>query len=192
MSQPDHNADKSQWRQWANETRAGIDWERISAAVVRELRAWPPLSTADTTLTYMPIANEVDLGGLRAAGLQTRFFTTRTPDHGGELTIHELGGPMEVHRFGFLQPHASAREVDPASISVFLLPGLAFDVYGNRLGRGAGYYDGLLSRIRPGAFTVGVTPADLVVDVLPTEAHDRKVRFLATEEGVIETAHGRM
>ena len=189
-SQPERSASKSEWRDWANAVRTGVDWDTASAAIVQALRSWPPLTTADTTLSYLPIEHEVDLSALRDVGLHTTFLATRTPEDNGDLTIHGLDGPMEVHRFGFLQPHATAPVVGPADVAVFLVPGLAFDVFGNRLGRGSGYYDGLLSKIRPGAFTVGITPVDLVVDVLPTEPHDRKVRFLATEEGVIETAHG--
>jgi 5,10-methenyltetrahydrofolate synthetase len=158
--------------------------------VVEALLHWPPLANADRTLIFMPIAREIDLTPLQKSGLRCEFLTTRTPDSGGDLTIHSLGGPMQVHRYGFLQPHPSSPEHGVDDVSVFLLPGLAFDVLGNRLGRGAGYYDRLLQGARRGAFTVGVTSVELVVDQLPTEAHDQKVRFLATEEGVIETAHG--
>jgi 5-formyltetrahydrofolate cyclo-ligase len=69
-----------------------------------------------------------------------------------------------------------------------LLPGLAFDLFGTRLGRGAGYFDELLSRVPGDALLVGVTPADLVVDRLPRERHDSVMGYLATEEGVVATA----
>ena len=69
-----------------------------------------------------------------------------------------------------------------------MLPGLAFDLFGNRLGRGAGYFDRLLRATRPDAKHVGVVAAALVVDRLPADDHDIPVEYLATEEGVIETA----
>ena len=93
-----------------------------------------------------------------------------------------------MHRLGFLQPHRTAPEVLPAELDMVLLPGLAFDLWGTRLGRGAGYFDELLSRTRPDAVAVGVTPAALVVDCLPVEPHDVRVSRLATEEGVIPVA----
>lgn len=189
-SLPRPGATKDEWRSWAADVAAIVDWEEASSAVVAELRYWPPLQNADRTLTFFAMAQEIDLAGLREAGLATQFLATRTPDRGGDLSIHSLDGPLQVHRFGFLQPHASAPEYAAEDITIFLVPGVAFDVYGNRLGRGAGYYDRLLARTRPGAFTVGVTSTRLVVDRLPAEAHDRKVRYLATEEGIIETAHG--
>lgn len=187
---PEPGASKEEWREWATRRSAEIDWAAASAAVVAGLRYWPPLQNADVALTFFAMAREIDLAQLRDVGLGPRFLATRTPDQGGDLSIHALDGPLEVHRFGFLQPHVSATEYSVDDVTVFLVPGLAFDVYGNRLGRGAGYYDRLLTGARRGAFTVGVTSTELVVDHLPTEPHDRKVRFLATEEGVIETAHG--
>ena len=179
---------KEEWRAWARAVRAEVDWEEISDAVVAGLGEWIVPDNYRTVLVYLPMSGEINLGPLLEADTETRFVATRTPDHGGELSVHELGGPLEVHRLGFLQPHSSARMVSPDEIDVALLPGLAFDLFGNRLGRGAGYFDRLLRATRQGAKLVGVVPTALVVDRLPTEAHDMPVDYLATEEGVIETA----
>lgn len=187
IDRPGARASKGEWRTWARQLRATLDWESISEAIVAGLLVWPPLRTADTVLGFMPLPDEANLTALFEATGGPRYVTTRTPADGG-LTIHELGGPLEVHRFGFLQPHASAPRVQPNEVDVWLVPGLAFDLYGTRLGRGAGYFDGLLGGARPGAFLVGVVPAALVVDRLPSEEHDHPMRYLATEEGVIEVA----
>ena len=160
----------------------------MSAAIVGPLGEWMVPNNYTTVLVFLPLPEEVNLTPLLESDTETRFVATRTPDQGGELSVHELGGPLEVHRLGFLQPHASARMVGPDEIDIALLPGLAFDLYGNRLGRGAGYFDRLLRGTRSGAKLVGVVPAALVVDQLPTDAHDMAVDYLATEEGVIETA----
>jgi 5-formyltetrahydrofolate cyclo-ligase len=140
-----------------------------------------------TVLLYLPMGDEINLLPLTESEQSIRFVATRTPQR-GDLTIHELGGPLEVHRFGFLQPHASAREVGVPEIDIALLPGLAFDLHGTRLGHGAGYFDRLLRFTRPDARLAGVVPADLVVDRLPADGHDIPVGYLATEQGVIATA----
>ena len=184
---PDIDADKTAFREWAIAEREGLDWPELSRAIVASLREWPPLAAASTALGYLPLPNEIDLQPL-LEGPSLRWVATRTPDREGSLTIHELGGPLVVHRYGFLQPHPSAPQVAADSVDVFLVPGLAFDLFGNRLGRGAGYFDGLLSGARQGAFTVGVVPSGLVVDQLPVEPHDVVVGYLATEEGVVKTA----
>jgi 5-formyltetrahydrofolate cyclo-ligase len=185
---PAEGATKTALRAWARAARRDIDWEDVSARVVAGLEEWPPLSEASTVLVFLPLPDEVNLTPLIAASSGARFVATRTPDREGVLTIHELGGPLVVHRLGFLQPHERAPQVDPAGVDVFLVPGLAFDLYGTRLGRGAGYFDELLQRARPDALLVGVVAASLVVDHLPRESHDVAVGYLATEEGVLAVA----
>ncbi len=188
MKAPEPSAGKQEWREWARLQRTDLDWEEVSAAIVAGLRDWLVPDNYQTVLVFLPLPDEVNLNELLNADSETRYVATRTPDSGGDLSVHELGGPLEVHRLGFLQPHESARRVGPDEIDIALLPGLAFDLYGNRLGRGAGYFDRFLQATRRGVKLVGVVPADLVVDRLPADPHDIPVEYLATEEGVIETA----
>ena len=185
---PAADATKDVWREWARSVRTDLAWDEITPAVVSALQGWIVPGNYLTVLVFLPLSHEVNLVPLLEADQETRYVTTRTPERGGDLSVHELGGPLEVHRLGFLQPHQSARMVNPDEIDVALLPGLAFDLFGNRLGRGAGYFDRLLRATRTNAKYIGVVPADLVVDQLPTTPHDIPVNFLATEEGVIETA----
>ncbi len=185
---PSAGAPKDVWREWAKSRRAAVDWEETSAAIVDGLRSWIVPRDYLTVLVFLPMIHEVNLTPLVENDATSRFVATRTPERDGDLSVHELGGPLEVHRFGFLQPHSSAPVVSPDEIDVALLPGLAFDLYGNRLGRGAGYFDRLLRATRPDAAHVGVVAAGLVVDRLPADDHDIPMENLATEEGVIETA----
>ena len=188
MPPPAAGASKRAFREWARTTRAALDWEALSAQVAKNLASWIEGEPGRVVLAYLPLPDEINLLPLIESVADARFVATRTPDRGGELSIHELGGPLEVHRLGFLQPHRSSREFAPREIDTALLPGLAFDLFGNRLGRGAGYFDRLLPQLRPGARRVGVVPAALVVDLLPVDEHDVPVDYLATEEGVIATA----
>ncbi len=183
-------ATKDDWRTWAKHQRTEVDWAEISQQIRAALLEWDPLAAAGSVLIYLPMAEEVNLQPLLDSDLECRWLSTRTPPSGRMLTVHELGGPLEVHPFGYLQPHASAQEVPAFDVDVFLVPGLAFDLWGDRLGWGAGYYDRLLAVARAEAPLVGIVPADLVVDRLPTEVHDVAMTHLATEEGVVETARG--
>lgn len=190
MTPPDPSASKEEWRSWAQRRRRDVDWDAASTAITAALQDWEPLRGASTVLLFLPMAGEVNLQPLMESELTCRWLTTRTPAHGDLLTVHELGGPLEVHPFGFLQPHSSAPEVPAREVDVLLVPGLTFDLWGNRMGRGAGYYDRLLGTARPGAPLVGVVPVELVVDRLPAERHDVAMTHLATEEAVIATAAG--
>lgn len=187
LAVPQPGSSKDVWREWAKAERSPLDWEELSISIVDVLRRWIVPGEYLTVLVFLPMSHEVNLKALLEADEATRFVATRTPDR-GELSVHELGGPLEVHRFGFLQPHLSAPLVAPDEIDIALLPGLAFDLYGGRLGRGAGYFDRLLIATRDDTRRVGVVPAALVVDRLPADPHDIPVEYLATEEGVTETA----
>lgn len=179
---------KGEWRRWARSLPpAG---ERASAAVVSHLAGWLSVRAPETVLTYLPMPGEVSLAGLPGRLPSIRWLVTRTPP-AGPLTVHESGGERELHRFGFEQPAAGTAEVDPAVVEVALVPGLAFDRRGHRLGRGAGYYDELLARLAPAATRVGVTLADRVVAELPWETHDVAMDRLATEEGCWEVPDSR-
>jgi 5-formyltetrahydrofolate cyclo-ligase len=100
------------------------------------------------------------------------------------LSVHDFAAPREQHRFGYEQPVPTAPEIDPGRIDAVLVPGLCFDRRGGRLGWGRGYYDQLLTRMRPDVWTVGVTLERRIVDSVPSEPHDMKMTMLATEEGL--------
>ena len=72
-----------------------------------------------------------------------------------------------------------------ASLTAVVVPGLAFDRRGHRLGRGAGVYDRFLATLPPHVLRIGVIPAALVVPELPTEPHDVPMHFVVTEREVI-------
>jgi 5-formyltetrahydrofolate cyclo-ligase len=180
-------ADKASWRRWAMGVAADLVIDH--ASIIRGLRAFIPDASAvggDWILTFRPMAGEVDLDALLH---DHRCAITRTHT-GGRLTIHPADAPTERHRWGYLQPVANAAEIDPADIAVALVPGVAFDVSGHRLGHGAGYYDRLLPRLRAGVARVGVTPAALVVAGLAHDAHDVVMTHLATEAGVRSVHNG--
>ncbi|HEX5630940.1 MAG TPA: 5-formyltetrahydrofolate cyclo-ligase [Acidimicrobiia bacterium] len=180
MTAPGAGASKAQWRAWARERRAEVDYTVISAQIVAALAAWGRLTPASRVLFFDPLPDEPDVTTL-AAGV--RAFLTRTPRE-GLLTVHPFDAPREKHPLGFTQPRADAPAIDPGELDVVLVPGLAFDRTGVRLGRGRGLYDRLLARVRPDALVIGVTPAALVVDALPHRPHDHPMTHLVSELGI--------
>jgi len=91
---------------------------------------------------------------------------------------------LETHSLGFRQPAASAAEVPIGDIDIVLVPGLAFDGAGGRLGRGRGYYDRFLSELPASTARIGVTSDASVVEQVPMEDHDERIDWLATDRGV--------
>jgi 5-formyltetrahydrofolate cyclo-ligase len=127
---------------------------------------------------------EVDLGPLMERLPGWHWVLPRVePDR--SMTFRDAALPRETHRFGMQQPIDSGQIVQIGEIDVLLVPGLAFDREGHRLGNGAGHYDRILSSARANAESIGMAPSSHLVDLVPTEAHDVRVGWLATEEGVV-------
>lgn len=175
---------KAEWRRWAKATRSQLDTRALSAHAVKQLGRCSLYTRAEHVLTYLAFGNEIDLSGLGPGG--KHFYTTRTRQD-GSLGVHKLTADLERHRYGFLQPAADAPEVELERLELLLIPGLAFDTSGNRLGYGRGFYDRLLAQVK-NIPIVGVVPSDLIVLVLPAEPHDVRMTHLLSEKGVLEVS----
>lgn len=187
---PAAEASKTAWRTWALAARRLLAGPERSRRVSDGIRAWPAWQRADCVLLYLAFGSEVDLGPLEDEGEKV-ILVPRSGGPRDELSLHRLDGAvLERHPFGPRQPAAGSPTVDPASVTLALLPGLCFDVCGTRLGYGRGYFDRFLHRLAPDVPRVGVTFEALVVDALPREPHDEGVTHLATEDGVRPVAAG--
>ena len=77
------------------------------------------------------------------------------------------------------------RVVEVSELDLILVPGLAFDEHGNRLGQGGGVYDRVLPRIASGTITIGIAFDEQVVDSIPTGVHDKRVNYVLTPTRLI-------
>lgn len=97
------------------------------------------------------------------------------------VVIHALNCPMEIGRHGLRNPTGS--ETRPVSqIDLIVIPGVAFDRSGNRIGHGAGFYDRFLADQHFQGLRCGLALEDQVIDVIPTESHDMKLDMLVTDK----------
>ena len=103
---------------------------------------------------------------------------------GEDLKLHYAESSEELvqGKFGNLEPKANAPKA-PFESDFIVVPGLAFDPAGGRLGRGAGYYDRLLTKFQ--GVRVGVCFTELLVERVPCENHDIRMDFVVTPEGII-------
>lgn len=90
---------------------------------------------------------------------------------------------MQQGEFNIMEPMGN--DIDTEVIQLIIVPGVAFDSNGNRLGRGKGYYDRLLSRTS--STCIGVCYNCQLVDLIPTEPHDHVMQYIVTSQGVIKS-----
>jgi 5-formyltetrahydrofolate cyclo-ligase len=177
---------KADWRRRATRARAAlaVDSRRHCEGLAQFLASGRASGAIRPgwVVGYLAMPGEVDLSTLFEAEHLGPFAVTRTPDDGQDLTVHPLDSRRERHPYGFEQPVAGAPVVPGDEIAVVLVPGLAFDRLGGRLGRGKGYYDRFLAGL-DGTLFVGITGGYIVAE-LPTEDHDVVMTHLAGEFGV--------
>ena len=177
----DPTSAKETWRKELKPLRTKID-SSSEATVIAHLVTFLK-HVPGSFLFYRAVSTELQLDGLADQLGWGRFVVTRTPET-GPLTVHPATGSMELHRFGYMQPVETAETVPLNSISVALVPALAVDKRGNRLGHGAGYYDELLSRLPSDCLRIGVSTEQFIFDELPSVSHDVPMTHLASAAGV--------
>jgi len=148
-------------------------------------------------LAWIPsFAGEVDLAGVIAEMLKTKRVYLPRVVGAGVMEFIEIDSEWALHQekgeHGVLQPRAGYGEVlDGARIErlAVLVPGMAFDVRGARLGRGGGFYDRFLERAKDvDMLKMGVCWSMQVVPQVPTDPHDVHVDWICHEEGVVRVS----
>jgi 5-formyltetrahydrofolate cyclo-ligase len=132
---------------------------------------------------YATKGTEVQTAAI-AAHVTARGITVvypRVVDDARALTFHAVPATELVSaRFGLVEPPPDAPAVPLDRIAAFVVPGLAFDLHGGRIGWGRGYYDATLAAA-PDALRIGIAFDCQLVDRVPHEAHDMPMHYLITE-----------
>lgn len=135
---------------------------------------------------YAPKGTEVETDALDRClrGRGARVVYPRIVDGDRRLAFHEVAvDELASSRFGLSEPAADAPRVETAEISAFVIPGLAFDRQGWRVGWGRGYYDATLA-VAPRARRIGIAFECQVVDEVPRDVHDARLHYVVTEANV--------
>ena len=169
--------------------------ERAAADAAIAARVWeaPEVAQARTLLLYAALPEEAATDAIAREALRRgiRLVYPRSLASGA-LSLHAVGslGELRPGRYGIREPEAGpvvpAREIDAA-----LVPGLAWDRAGHRLGRGAGYYDRLLGDPGWGAFRCGVFFAVQEVPALPRDDWDVRLDAVVTERELLHFGGAR-
>lgn len=171
---------KQELRRFIRQQKAQYRQERLqqmSAEVCESLQADGMWRASDTVLMYHALPDEVSLSSLIEKSLQLGKKVLLPVVVGDDLVLRVYSGPdsLQLGAYGIFEP---VGEDFPATrygeITLALVPGMAFDGAGNRLGRGKGYYDRLLPRLA-NAWRIGVCFPFQKVDAVPSESHDMRM-----------------
>jgi 5-formyltetrahydrofolate cyclo-ligase len=117
----------------------------------------------------------------RARALGLRVAYPRVVDGVRRLAFAEVTiGDLVGGRFGLREPAATAPEIVLADVAAFVVPGIAFDRGGGRIGWGHGHYDATLSAA-PAAVRIGIAFECQVLDHVPRDPHDALLHHVVTE-----------
>jgi 5-formyltetrahydrofolate cyclo-ligase len=179
----------SRARQRARLARLAPDERRArSANLVAHLVQLPVWQAARRVLLFAPLAGEPDLDllwlGPGLAGKQCAY--PRATGHGQmHLRVVRRLEELQPTRWGLREPPLEGADpVTLEDLDLVLVPGLAFDEKGARLGRGGGFYDRLLAARPATTRTMGVAFAFQIKAKLPGEPHDVPMDALLTDAGV--------
>jgi 5-formyltetrahydrofolate cyclo-ligase len=159
-----------------------------SARITARVEALPEWVSARTILVFLSMPTEVDTEALIASAWASgrRVAAPRLTERGLEVRLFVEGA--ERIRSGGLQleePAATAPEVPLSEVDLVLVPALALDPRGARIGYGAGYYDHLLPRLER-AFRVGVAFDFQLIAEVPETANDVRVHAVVTDARTLD------
>jgi 5-formyltetrahydrofolate cyclo-ligase len=168
----------------------------LSAAAALQLLARPEWQSAQRILGYLPLKDELELSSaLEAApkGGKTVALPRYVPGENAYCAaiVSEKFASLLPGAFGIPEPGAASPTLPLNQLDFILVPGLAFDPGGRRLGRGKGFYDRLLGNVNNSNCVIcGIAADEQILPVIPAESHDIRVHFVLTPTRWIAASSG--
>lgn len=169
--------------------------KEASAAIIQTLTQLPIYQAANVVLTYMSFGSEVDTWDLFARLLADAKSAVlpRVDRRTRELSLHRVThlDQLQAGQWGIREPRAELPQATLSEIALVIVPGVAFDRAGRRLGYGGGYYDRLLGGTKnpetQGLARLSIAFATQIVEQVPVGVHDQTVPLIITETEIIHT-----
>jgi len=135
---------------------------------------------------YSPVQNEVGTEMVAAAVMSAGKVLAYPRVVGRHLEFVRIADPALLCPGTFNVPEpCSGQVVPPEDIDLCVVPGVAFDLDGHRLGYGKGFYDRFLSQLSNSAVRIGFAYDFQVVESLPVQSHDQRLSMLITEKRIL-------
>lgn len=158
--------------------------QQANRSICAQIESWSVFRNSSVILAYMPIDGEVDLTALLQRQPQKHWVLPRIiPEENHRMVIHPYEpGQLTHHPFGMDEPLPGLPVIPFSEVQLALVPGLAFDRLGRRLGYGGGYFDRFLCDFC--GVSLGVIFQVLLLDLLPCCEYDVPVQWIVTEAGI--------
>jgi 5-formyltetrahydrofolate cyclo-ligase len=162
--------------------------KRKSALIQQKLMDLPEFQRARTVMLFLNFREEVETTAMAEATIagKKKLVLPRCAPHGILLPIEvrDLIQDIEPGTYGIREPKLTLGVVEPSEIDLIIVPGSGFDLQGNRLGYGGGYYDRFFMLLNPLTPRVALGFQCQVIPQVPVGKHDAKMTMLITENGV--------
>lgn len=168
--------------------RPADEVQSASRMIGRRLAELEVFRSARCLGAFLSLPSEVQTSGIladcwdRNIAVAVPYYVEDTRQYA--MSRLERSTRLVTRKWGVAEP-AEIVPVDPADLDLILVPAMAFDLQGVRLGHGGGHYDRLLTGVKR-AFRLGLAFQSQIVDQLPREPHDQPVHAILTEQKLIE------
>jgi 5-formyltetrahydrofolate cyclo-ligase len=187
--------EKTQLRRLLRDRRRSLSSTEVrekSRLIFEQLHSFPPFLQAATIVLYNADENEVRTEVIWQAAIRQNkavYYPRITTDKANLEFVRRLPGDQLIPgTFGILIPSGNELLASVAKSDVVLTPGVGFDHYGHRLGRGRGYYDRAFRGVLAGALRIALAYESQLVAAIPTTADDASVDCIVTETRLIHCA----
>lgn len=174
-------------------SKATAELDSLSSRIALRLYALPEIKGAKTISTYIHTGSEVQTMGIVKWSLAEgkRVIVPVTDKTNKRLTFSDLRAPeseLVPGTFGIPEPKPEfLRPVSLEEAEVVLVPGVAWDQRGYRIGYGGGFYDRAINSLYRNPMKIGLSYEFQIVSRIPTTAYDRPVEKVVTENRIIVT-----
>ncbi len=167
--------------------------EAMSGIIQRTFMACREFEEAEIVALYVPVHNEVDTSRVLKESLIRGNSVLLPAVRGDGLDFRQISDLASFQRgeFGIMEPDCNCPVWSPREADVIVVPGVAFDLSGRRVGYGKGYYDRVLHTLEGTGKLVGFSYELQLVADISTEPHDVRMDMIVTEKRVVRPRGSR-
>lgn len=169
-------------------------WQTASKAAQQRLADLELFQQAGCIALYSPIQQEVDTELLFTTARSTGKRVLYPVVCGNNLQFREVSeiGQRTAGAFGILEPCNVGEDHSLAAVDLIVVPGVAFDLQGHRIGFGKGYYDRCLSQHQKHGTLIGLCHDFQLLEQVPAEGHDIRMQYIVTDTRIVQVVTGTL